>query len=135
MPRTSQLPPLEEPTAFPDSPRAPLCAMAMATGMRYLPSIKFFMIFKCLSKLQTSGPCPPSPPTLGPQGKACGCCPGSQLLQAEQLSLPPPPKHTHTPHRAGLSLLCCCFRVFLSMGSWSWFRENVEGLLSNGCSC
>lgn len=98
------------------------------------------MIFKCLSKLQTSGTRqslgalpPPSPPTLRPQGKAWWLLSRVPSF-CKQNSCEGPTQGHRTPHRAGLSLLCCCFRGFLSMGSWSWFRENVGGPLSKVCS-
>lgn len=75
---------LEEPTAFSDSPRAPLPSMAMVTGDAVPSEDKFlFMFFKCLSKLQTSGTCqraglcpaPFLPPLHLALGRGHGGCP------------------------------------------------------------
>lgn len=117
----------------------PLRSATRAIGMRDLPSIKFsdLSAYASYRPLGPAGgsrcPAPPSPPAFRPQEKVCWLLPRVPGF-CRQNSCKGPAWDRCTPHRVGLSLLCCCFRVFLSMGSGSWFRENVGGLLSKVCS-
>lgn len=126
---------LEEPTAFSDSPRAPLPSTAMVTGDAVPSEDKFlFMFFKCLSKLQTSGTCQraglcpaPSPPhpALSPRQRALVAAPhqGPQRSAGRTTAR----AGSSRPRQAGFVPLSCAFLgVFLLMVLRSWFREHVK---------
>lgn len=138
MPKASQPPPLEEPTAFSDPPWAPLPPKAVVTlGMQHLPRMNFFLFFKCLHKLQTSGtrqsrpvPCPPSPTlplALGVGGHG-GCpSPGSPGSAG---------RTTAGVSTRAVPLPCAAAsRAFLWTGCRSWSQRLCRSLLSEVHSC
>lgn len=97
MPRASQPPPLEEPTAFSDPPWAPLPPKAVVTlGMQHLPRMNFsFCFLSAYTSYRPLGParvglCPALPPQpcpwpLGWVATVAAPPQGPRVPQAEQL--------------------------------------------------